>query len=162
MRELLHKAFTRTRTFKQSSPDALLQLASCCTSVNVCQSLPVPWPVQGCLPFFSGHLTHGQCGATLASLHKQQVNTSLVYYRAPPGPNATFVFVRVVVCCSTANASGLDPRASLWAPMPTFDEKEQLWHLFYVQYFSAPSNASGSVCPHGERPLRRATRCGRV
>jgi hypothetical protein len=106
----------------------------------------------GFLAFFAGHLTRGQCGATLASLHKQQVNTSLVYYRAPPGPNTTFVFVSVVVCCSTANASGLDPRASLWAPMPTFDEKEQLWHLFYVQYFSAPSNASGSVCPHGERP----------
>ena len=27
--------------------------------------------------------------------------------------------------------------------MPSFDDKEQLWHLFYVGYKSAPNNASG-------------------
>ena len=73
------------------------------------------------------------------------VNTSLVYYFSPAseGGNGTFRFVREVVCCSEGVLTG--HRASLWAPMPVFDQADDLWRLFYVQYSSSlpASNASG-------------------
>jgi hypothetical protein len=39
---------------------------------------------------------------------------------------------------SSGNFTGDDPRASLWAPMPVFDAKENRWNLFYVAYRAAP------------------------
>jgi hypothetical protein len=36
-----------------------------------------------------------------------------------------------------------DPRAALWAPMPSLDPRTQLWHLFYVAYRCAPDNSTG-------------------
>ena len=70
------------------------------------------------------------------------VNTSLVYYVARPN-NSVFNFVRKIVCCSSGDNTGTDARASLWAPMPVLDPLTSDWHLFYVQYRSAPNNASG-------------------
>lgn len=39
---------------------------------------------------------------------------------------------------SSGEFEGKDPRASLWAPMPVYDEAEKRWNLFYVAYRSAP------------------------
>jgi hypothetical protein len=70
------------------------------------------------------------------------LNTSLVYYRANPHSNQ-FSFVRQLICCSTGRPDGL-PRASLWAPMPAYDEQLGSWRLYYVSYRSVePANASG-------------------
>ena len=71
------------------------------------------------------------------------VNTSLVYYHSPDVPNGTFTFVRQVACCSEGPMTG--HRASLWAPMPVYDEPAEIWRLFYVQYSSSipASNSSG-------------------
>jgi hypothetical protein len=84
----------------------------------------------GSLHLFTTDTTHGI------------VNTTLVYYRAASA-SASFEFVRLAVCCSSGDQSGRDHRASLWAPMPSYDPKAQLWHLFYVQYSSTANNASG-------------------
>ena len=35
---------------------------------------------------------------------------------------------------SSGDPTGKDPRASLWAPMPIYDESKKLWNLFYVTY----------------------------
>ena len=70
------------------------------------------------------------------------LNTSLVYYRAKPPRSKMFSFVRQLVCCSTGRADGL-PRASLWAPMPAYDEQLGSWRLYYVSYRSVqPTNAT--------------------
>lgn len=41
--------------------------------------------------------------------------------------------------CTMYESSGgkgrFDARAALWAPMPIFDEKNNVWHLFYVTYY---------------------------
>jgi hypothetical protein len=39
---------------------------------------------------------------------------------------------------SSGEFAGHDPRAALWGPMFFFDEKAQLWNLFYVAYRAAP------------------------
>jgi len=39
---------------------------------------------------------------------------------------------------SSGAGDGKDPRASLWAPMPVYDEAAQRWNLFYVAYNSLP------------------------
>lgn len=41
---------------------------------------------------------------------------------------------------SSGDPTGVDTRASLWAPMPVFDQSENLWNLFYVAY-RAPATA---------------------
>jgi hypothetical protein len=42
---------------------------------------------------------------------------------------------------STADMSGSDVRASLWAPMPVYDHKNGRWELFYVGYRAEPENS---------------------
>eukprot|EP01051_Picozoa_sp_SAG22_P010385 SAG22_NODE_933_length_6434_cov_5.195264_4_plen_272_part_00 len=71
------------------------------------------------------------------------VNTSLVYYHSADVANGTFTFVRQVACCSEGVLAG--HRASLWAPMPVYDEADDIWRLFYVQYSSSipAANKSG-------------------
>jgi hypothetical protein len=44
---------------------------------------------------------------------------------------------------SSADRTGSDPRASLWAPMAIFDERERCWNLFYVAYRSKPNDKTG-------------------
>ncbi len=39
---------------------------------------------------------------------------------------------------SSGDQTGKDPRASLWGPMPIYDEKEGRWDLIYVGYRSQP------------------------
>ena len=39
---------------------------------------------------------------------------------------------------SSGEFAGKDPRASLWAPMPVYDDAEKRWNIFYVAYRSAP------------------------
>jgi hypothetical protein len=40
---------------------------------------------------------------------------------------------------SSGEFEGKDPRASLWSPLPVYDEKDGRWNLFYVAYRSAPN-----------------------
>lgn len=91
-----------------------------------------------------GTLLRNKAGLHLFTTDKSNgvVNTSIVYYHTPDTSHP-FQFVRQLICCSTVVCDGTDPRASLWAPMPSFDDADQLWHLFYVGYKSAPNNASG-------------------
>ena len=44
---------------------------------------------------------------------------------------------------SSAVQLGKDSRASLWGPMPTWDEERNIWNLFYVSYYSDPTNKNG-------------------
>jgi hypothetical protein len=39
---------------------------------------------------------------------------------------------------SSGEFQGKDPRASLWSPLPVFDDTENRWNLFYVAYRSEP------------------------
>ena len=40
---------------------------------------------------------------------------------------------------SSGEYEGKDPRAALWAPMPVYYQKQDLWNLFYVAYRSQPN-----------------------
>jgi len=40
---------------------------------------------------------------------------------------------------SSGDYAGQDPRASLWSPLPIYDEANGRWNLFYVAYRSMPS-----------------------
>lgn len=42
---------------------------------------------------------------------------------------------------SSGEFEGKDPRASLWSPMPVYDDSEQQWNLFYVAYHAEPNTA---------------------
>src|SRR5438067_1792902 len=50
---------------------------------------------------------------------------------------------------SSGEFKGKDPRASLWSPLPVFDEAESRWNLFYVAYRSAPSSGGRFLLNHG-------------
>ena len=43
---------------------------------------------------------------------------------------------------SSGERTGVDPRASLWAPMPVYDPHQERWNLFYVAY-RAPIGPEG-------------------
>ena len=55
---------------------------------------------------------------------------------------------------SSANFDGSDPRASLGAPMPIFDDKANRWELFYVAYRSAPDTPEKWLSNHEGRIWR--------
>jgi hypothetical protein len=40
---------------------------------------------------------------------------------------------------SSGEFEGKDPRASLWSPLPVFDDRENRWNLFYVAYHAEPN-----------------------
>lgn len=44
---------------------------------------------------------------------------------------------------SSGEQNGKDPRASLWGPMPVWDQENNTWNLFYVSYYSDPTNKNG-------------------
>ena len=50
---------------------------------------------------------------------------------------------------SSGEFEGKDPRASLWSPIPVFDETESRWNLFYVAYRAAPSTGGRFMLNHG-------------
>jgi len=63
------------------------------------------------------------------------VKTRLAHWKSPDGLN----FERVSTLYeSSGNFDGTDDYASLWSPMPVFNEEENQWELFYVAYRSAP------------------------
>jgi hypothetical protein len=43
---------------------------------------------------------------------------------------------------SSGEFEGKDPRASLWSPLPVYDEDQQRWNLFYVTYRAQPNTAA--------------------
>ena len=43
---------------------------------------------------------------------------------------------------SSGEFDGKDPRASLWSPLPVYDDTAQRWNLFYVAYESQPNTAT--------------------
>lgn len=43
---------------------------------------------------------------------------------------------------SSGDFTGKDPRASLWSPLPVYDDAEGRWNLFYVAYESQPNTAT--------------------
>ena len=49
---------------------------------------------------------------------------------------------------SSGEFAGNDPRASLWSPVPVFDETESRWNLFYVAYRAAPSTGGRFMLNH--------------
>jgi len=55
---------------------------------------------------------------------------------------------------SSAEFTGKDPRASLWSPMPFFNDDENRWNLFYVAYRSKPNDPTGWYLNHGGRIYR--------
>lgn len=55
---------------------------------------------------------------------------------------------------SSGDFTGSDPRASLWSPLPVFDEDEKQWNLFYVAYKSAPNKGDSLLLNHEGRIWR--------
>ena len=58
---------------------------------------------------------------------------------------------------------GKDPRASLWSPLPIWDDDADRWNLFHVAYHSAPGDGTRPGC----RPDKTAgagyrMRCRRI
>jgi len=49
---------------------------------------------------------------------------------------------------SSGEYRGKDPRASLWSPLPVWDQGEGLWNLFYVAYRSMPSDGTRFLLNH--------------
>lgn len=84
--------------------------------------------------FEGGTLLRTRTGSHLflTDITRGIVNTSLVYYYAPPGYATNFSYVRDVACCSSGAAG--DAKGSLWAPMPAWDPEKNQWQLFYVMY----------------------------
>ena len=65
----------------------------------------------------------------------QTVRTRMAYWTSKDRIHWT----RVSTLYESSGASdGKDPRASLWAPMPVYDEAGERWNLFYVAYNSLP------------------------
>ncbi len=50
---------------------------------------------------------------------------------------------------SSGEFEGKDPRASLWSPLPVYDDHAGRWNLFYVAYRSAPNTAAQFLSNHG-------------
>lgn len=59
---------------------------------------------------------------------------------------------------STGEFAGRDLRASLWSPLPAWDDTEQRWNLFYVAYRSAPGDGSSFMLNHDGRIWRAVSR----
>jgi hypothetical protein len=65
------------------------------------------------------------------------VGTHLAHWRSADGIR----FERVsTLFQSSGDFTGQDPRGSLYAPMPIFDQHSDLWRLFYIAYHAAPDN----------------------
>ena len=60
---------------------------------------------------------------------------------------------------SSGETTGKDPRAALWAPMPVYDERAELWNVFYVAYRGSEWKLGGNgqlVCPNHDGRIWRA------
>ncbi|MGA2630679.1 MAG: hypothetical protein ABSG54_10745 [Terriglobia bacterium] len=55
---------------------------------------------------------------------------------------------------SSGDFTGKDPRATLWSPMPIYDQTEGCWNLFYVAYQSAPDTSKEWLTNHEGRIWR--------
>jgi len=63
---------------------------------------------------------------------------------------------------SSGEFEGKDPRASLWAPMPYYNKKEDRWNLFYVAYRAKPNTKTSWYIGHEGRIFRAiSTKPGR-
>jgi hypothetical protein len=49
---------------------------------------------------------------------------------------------------SSGEIDGKDPRASLWSPLPVWDDQEKRWNLFYVAYRSARGDGTRFMLGH--------------
>lgn len=131
-----------TTVLPASQPPATAAAAAAATpTLKFVSTTPVPMDLSSKeASFEGGTLLRTDTGLHLFTTDTSRgLNTSLVYYHAPPGKN--FTYVRELACCSSATTDGSDQRASLWAPMPSWDVAGDVWRLFYVEYRSAlPSN----------------------
>jgi hypothetical protein len=59
---------------------------------------------------------------------------------------------------SSVDRTGQDPRASLWAPMPEYNEGEGRWNLFYVGYRSKPDTPTAWYADYEGRIYRAVSR----
>jgi hypothetical protein len=59
---------------------------------------------------------------------------------------------------SSAEFTGRDPRASLWAPMPFYNDKENRWNIFYVAYRAKPNTDEGWFANYDGRIYRAASK----
>jgi hypothetical protein len=55
---------------------------------------------------------------------------------------------------SSGEFEGRDPRASLWSPMPVYDDFDGRWNLFYVAYRAAPNTVKQFRMNHDGRIWR--------
>jgi hypothetical protein len=59
---------------------------------------------------------------------------------------------------SSAEFAGRDPRASLWSPLPVWDDRDNRWNLFYVAYHSAAGDGTRFMLNHHGRIWRAVSR----
>lgn len=52
---------------------------------------------------------------------------------------------RATIVEGSSNASGGDPRATVWAPIPIFDDTRNRWTIFYVGYHSDAKRETGAA-----------------
>jgi hypothetical protein len=58
---------------------------------------------------------------------------------------------------SDGDYTGKSTRASLWSPMPVYNEEEKRWNLFYVAYRAKPNDKSGWYLGYDGRIWRAAS-----
>jgi len=63
---------------------------------------------------------------------------------------------------SSGEFEGKDPRASLWSPLPIFDESQGRWNLFYVAYRASPSTVRAFMLNHAGQIWRAVSRVAGV
>jgi len=83
------------------------------------------------------------------------VQMKLVHWRSGDGFNWERV---ATLFMSSGEFEAKDSRASLWSPVPVFDDSENRWNLFYVSYRSAPNTDSRFMLNHGGEIWRAASR----
>ena len=88
------------------------------------------------------------------------VPTRLAHWRSDDG----LAFTRVsTLFASIGDFTGRDERASLWSPMPFYNEAEDRWNLFYVAYKAAPNTPTAHLLNHAGRIVRaRSLTAGRA
>jgi hypothetical protein len=87
------------------------------------------------------------------------VRMKLAYWRSGDGVEWKRV---ATLYTSSGEFEGKDPRASLWSPLPVYDETDSRWNLFYVAYRAAPSSGGRFLLNQRGEIWRPVSRIGGV
>lgn len=90
-----------------------------------------------------------QCGDPMV------VKMRLAHWQSPDG----YQWKRISTLYeSSGEFTGKDVRASMWSPMPIYDESEKRWNFFYVTYRSKPNSSAGWYLAYEGRVWRAVSK----